>query len=349
MAGRNHRRTQGIVGHIGGFHLPNGTRATPPTQAAPSISGGQLCANQFGGLDGYHIISRYNRLPEKRSAGKTVSVSAWDEIQRLVERVLEAECAGEARGESETERDRLIDLLRPQVHSMMRALTRDQNLVDDLVQETLLHLWCRLPQYNPKIAPFKHWAGRVVINYAYNMLERHTRITCHELRESEWLDPNADEETPSVFEWAASSDPDPYRPNRRAGTAGDDSCLRPRRAERGRVLGLARAGGERLFVSPDCRAAGSQRKLGAPDHAPRTAKGCRRHHLAPYHRERRRNSRCHRTMHAIYRTAHTNRACAPARNFAGGRRSKTSRLATTEPVSAKRALKSLRTCWGAFS
>jgi len=209
MAGRNHRRTQGIVGHIGGFHLPNGTRATPPTQAAPSISGGQLCANQFGGLDGYHIISRYNRLPEKRSAGKTVSVSAWDEIQRLVERVLEAECAGEARGESETERDRLIDLLRPQVHSMMRALTRDQNLVDDLVQETLLHLWCRLPQYNPKIAPFKHWAGRVVINYAYNMLERHTRITRHEVRESEWLEPDADGEATTLSEWTASPDADP--------------------------------------------------------------------------------------------------------------------------------------------
>jgi len=209
MAGRHRMRAQRILWGTGRFHFPNGTSATPPPQAVPSIFGGQLCANQFGGLYGCRIISRYNRLPEKRSAERTVSVSAWDEIQRLVERMLESECAGEARGESEAERDRLIDLLRPQVHSMVRALTRDQSLVDDLVQETLLHLWVRLPQYNPKVAPFKHWAGRVVINYAYNILERYGRIARHEVRESEWLDPNADEETPSAFEWVASSDPDP--------------------------------------------------------------------------------------------------------------------------------------------
>jgi RNA polymerase sigma factor (sigma-70 family) len=209
MAGCNRRYMQGILWHTGGSHLPNRTSATPPMQTVPGVFGGELCANQFGGLGGYHIISRYNRLPAKRSAEKTVSVSAWDEIQRLVERVLEAECAGETGGESEAERDRLIDLLRPQVRYMMSTLTRDQSLVDDLVQETLLHLWGRLPQYNPKIAPFKHWAGRVVINYAYNMLERHTRITRHEVRESEWLEPDADGEMPSAFEWVASSDPDP--------------------------------------------------------------------------------------------------------------------------------------------
>ena len=138
-----------------------------------------------------------------------MSASAWDEIQLAVERVLEAECSGDGGHALEATRDRLIDLLRPQIRAMLRALTRDHHLVEDLVQEALLHLWAKLPQYSPKIAPFKHWAGRVVINYAYNMLERHMRITRHEVRESEWLAPDADEETPSASEWAASSDPDP--------------------------------------------------------------------------------------------------------------------------------------------
>jgi RNA polymerase sigma factor (sigma-70 family) len=209
MAGRNPRRTQGILWHTRGLCLRNQTNRMSPTQAAMSVFYGRLCAKQFGDSDAYGTISRYNRPLRKQRGEKAVGVDTWAEIQHLVERVLESECAGEARGESETERDRLIDLLRPQVHSMMRALTRDQNLVDDLVQETLLHLWSRLPQYNPKIAPFKHWAGRVVINYAYNMLERHTRITRHEVRESEWLEPDADGEMPSAFEWVASSDPDP--------------------------------------------------------------------------------------------------------------------------------------------
>jgi len=170
---------------------------------------GRLCAKKSGSSSTYGTISRYNGSSRKAQVERAVSANAWDEIQLVVERVLEAEYASDGGHELEATRDRLIDLLRPQVRAMLRALTRDHHLVEDLVQEALLHLWAKLPQYNPKIAPFKHWAGRVVINYAYNMLERHTRITRHEVRESEWLSADTDEETPTLLESAATPDPDP--------------------------------------------------------------------------------------------------------------------------------------------
>jgi RNA polymerase sigma factor (sigma-70 family) len=209
MAGRNSRRTQGMLWYTQGLCPRSEATPTHPAQAAVSVLCGRLCTKKSGGSSTYGTISRYNGSAGEAQAERAVSANAWDEIQLVVERVLEAECAGDGGHELEAIRDRLIDLLRPQIRAMLRALTRDHHLVEDLVQEALLHLWAKIPQYNPKIAPFKHWAGRVVINYAYNMLERHMRITRHEVRESEWLAPDADEETPSAFEWAASSDPDP--------------------------------------------------------------------------------------------------------------------------------------------
>jgi RNA polymerase sigma factor (sigma-70 family) len=209
MAGRNLQRTHGTLWHTQGLCLHSEAIPTLPAQAAVRALWGRLGTKTSGSASTYGTISRYNGSAGEAQAERAVSANAWDEIQLVVERVLEAECAGDGGHELEAIRDRLIDLLRPQIRAMLRALTRDHHLVEDLVQEALLHLWAKIPQYNPKIAPFKHWAGRVVINYAYNMLERHLRITRHEVRESEWLPPDADEETPSPSEWAASSDPDP--------------------------------------------------------------------------------------------------------------------------------------------
>lgn len=138
-----------------------------------------------------------------------MSLESWDEIQQLVEKIRESACCDEEQAGLEALYTRLFDLLRPQVRSMMRTLTRDQSLVDDLTQDVLVRLWKALPHYNPKIAPFKHWLGRVVINHAYNQLNRHNRIARHEVRESEWFEPDAEDATPTAFEQAAAPDSNP--------------------------------------------------------------------------------------------------------------------------------------------
>ncbi|MCS7208841.1 MAG: sigma-70 family RNA polymerase sigma factor [Fimbriimonadales bacterium] len=138
-----------------------------------------------------------------------MSANEWDTIQSLVEKVLESDCSSGEEIEREQVRNRLFDLLRTPVLRMVRALVSEAHLVDDLAQEALIHLWQKIAHYNPKLAPFKSWASRVVINCTYSALLRHNRITRLEVHESDWTTTEFAEETVSILERAADSAPDP--------------------------------------------------------------------------------------------------------------------------------------------
>ena len=125
MAGRNSRRTQGMLWYTQGLCPRSEATPTHPAQAAVSVLCGRLCTKKSGGSSTYGTISRYNGSAGEAQAERAVSANAWDEIQLVVERVLEAECAGDGGHALEAARDRLIELLRPQIRAMLRALTRD--------------------------------------------------------------------------------------------------------------------------------------------------------------------------------------------------------------------------------
>jgi RNA polymerase sigma factor (sigma-70 family) len=133
----------------------------------------------------------------------------WETIQSLVERALELEYLPEEEIEREQTRDRLFRLLRPQLYQMVRALVRDPHLADDITQDALLRLWHRLTLYNPKRAPFRVWASRVVINLTYNAIRGYNRTAQHEIRDSDWADSDSAEESFSFFETATDAEPDP--------------------------------------------------------------------------------------------------------------------------------------------
>ncbi|MCX7992448.1 MAG: RNA polymerase sigma factor [Fimbriimonadales bacterium] len=138
-----------------------------------------------------------------------MNTSEWDYIQSLVERALEEDFLYEEEIEREQLRSRLFDLLRPHIHRMVRSLIPDANLAEDITQDALLHLWVKLPVYNPKLAPFKAWVSRVVINLTYNAIRSQGRISRHERLEAEWSTPDLSEEPLSVFDRAADPAPDP--------------------------------------------------------------------------------------------------------------------------------------------
>lgn len=152
-------------------------------------------------------FSRYNY--ETNSAERKVDANEWKSIQSLVERVLELEWAQGEETERERVRDRLFDALRLPVHRMIRSMVADSHLADDITQDALLHLWGKLRSYNPKLASFKAWASRVVINFTYNAVRDHKRATRQEVRESDGMMPDFAEEPLSVFEQAADPAPDP--------------------------------------------------------------------------------------------------------------------------------------------
>lgn len=150
---------------------------------------------------------RYNRT--SNLARDTVNTKAWETIQLLVERALELEYLPEEEIEREQTRDRLFSLLRPQVYQMVRAMVRDPHLADDIAQDALLKLWNRLTLYNPKRAPFRVWASRVVINLTYNAIRSYNRTAQNEILESDWANPDSAEEPLSFFETASHTEPDP--------------------------------------------------------------------------------------------------------------------------------------------
>ncbi|MCX7925701.1 MAG: sigma-70 family RNA polymerase sigma factor [Fimbriimonadales bacterium] len=138
-----------------------------------------------------------------------MSATSWEMIQSLVERAMEMECLQGEEMERERVRDRLFSALRPQVHHMIRAMVADSHLVEDITQDALLHLWHWLRSYNPKLAPFRAWASRVVINFTYNAVRNYHRAVRHEVRESDWKIPDLAEEPLPAFEHAADPAPDP--------------------------------------------------------------------------------------------------------------------------------------------
>ncbi|MCS7190558.1 MAG: sigma-70 family RNA polymerase sigma factor [Fimbriimonadales bacterium] len=149
---------------------------------------------------------RYNR---SNKAEQAVSACDWENIQSFVERALEARGSAAEEIEREQIRDRLIDSLRPLIARMVRTLVADAHLVDDITQEVLLHLSEKLPYYNPKLAPFRSWASRVVINFTYNALLRYQRPRRYEVRESDCTQADPLEEPLSVLEQTADWAPDP--------------------------------------------------------------------------------------------------------------------------------------------
>lgn len=151
--------------------------------------------------------SRYNR--KSKFVRSKVNTREWETIQSLVERVLELECLPEEEMEREQIRDRLFSLLRPQLYPMVRALVRDPHMADDITQDALLRLWHRLTLYDPKQAPFRAWASRVVINLTYNAVRGYNRTTHHEIRESDWARQDSVEEPLSFLETAPDTEPDP--------------------------------------------------------------------------------------------------------------------------------------------
>lgn len=152
-------------------------------------------------------FSRYNK--HDKFTEKIVGTGDWEKIQSLVEKALELEFSCGEEIEQEQIRDRLAHLLRPVLARMIRSLAPDPHLVEDLTQDALIHLFQKLLSYNSKLAPFRSWASRVVINFTYNALQRHQRLARHEMRESDWLQTESLEEPASVFEWAADPTPDP--------------------------------------------------------------------------------------------------------------------------------------------
>lgn len=155
-----------------------------------------------------HNLRYNNKKPNHVRA--ELSTREWDALQSLVEKALDLECLTGERIEDERIRDRLFSLLRPQIYQMVRALVRDPHIADDITQDALLRLWHRLTLYNPKIAPFRVWVSRVVINLTYNAIRSHNRTAHYEIRESDWADPASSTEEPfSFFETTASTDPDP--------------------------------------------------------------------------------------------------------------------------------------------
>jgi len=152
-------------------------------------------------------FSRYNR--KSNSARQKVGVNDWEAIQSLVERALELECMPGEEIERERVRNRLFDSLRPQLYRMIRAIVPSADLADDITQDVLLHLWGKLPLYNPKRAPFKAWVSRVVINFTYNAVRSHNQAIRHEVYESNWATPDFAEDSLSFYESAADPTPDP--------------------------------------------------------------------------------------------------------------------------------------------
>lgn len=151
--------------------------------------------------------SRYNSA-SKIAIGK-MNPREWETIQSLVERALELESLPEEELAWKPIRDRLFRLLRPQLYQMVRALVRDPHAAEDITQDALLKIWHRLTLYNPKLAPFRVWVSRVVINLTYNAIRGYNRTAQHEIRESDLANPDCVEEPLSFFDTATNTDPDP--------------------------------------------------------------------------------------------------------------------------------------------
>ncbi|GIV05575.1 MAG: hypothetical protein KatS3mg016_1150 [Fimbriimonadales bacterium] len=158
-------------------------------------------------MHNFSCDSRYNR--KSKGVRNQLDTKEWETIQSLVERALELEYLPEEEIDREQTRDRLFRLLRPQLYQMVRALVHDPHLADDITQDALLKLWHRLTLYNPKRAPFRVWVSRVVINLTYNAIRGYNRTAQHEIRESDWSNPDSAEEPFSFFETATDTEPDP--------------------------------------------------------------------------------------------------------------------------------------------
>lgn len=152
-------------------------------------------------------FSRYNRT--SNFTGYKVGASDWERIQSLVESVLELEGVHGEETERERVRERLFDMLRPQLYRMIRALVPSADLAEDITQDAILHLWARLSIYDPKLAPFRAWVSRVVINFTYNAVRSHNKMMRHELHESDLVAPDLAEDSPPFLESATDPAPDP--------------------------------------------------------------------------------------------------------------------------------------------
>ncbi len=179
----------------------------PSTSPDAAMERSKACVAPLAGKSDSTKFSRYNE--KSNPAERKVGVNDWEIIQSLVERALELERLHGEEMERERVRDRLFDSLRPQLHRVIRAMVSSADLADDITQEALLHLWGRLTVYNPKLAPFKAWVSRVVINFTYNATRSYNTMVRHETSESDWMSPDLAEDSFSFFERAADPAPDP--------------------------------------------------------------------------------------------------------------------------------------------
>jgi RNA polymerase sigma factor (sigma-70 family) len=137
----------------------------------------------------------------------------WQSIQVLVEQVQDcqqqaAQGLDGAAERLELAQDRLVEQLRPQLHTMIRRMVRDTDLAQDILQGVLLLVLRKLGNYDRCRAPFRHWVARVVIHEVYKHLRR--RAQCPEVPEAELLDPEGvDDETLSPLESAPDPAPTP--------------------------------------------------------------------------------------------------------------------------------------------
>lgn len=271
--------------------------------------------------------SRYNSA-SKTAIGKR-NPREWETIQSLVERALELESLPEEELAWEPIRDRLFRLLRPQLYQMVRALVRDPHAAEDITQGALLKIWHRLTLYNPKLAPFRVWVSRVVINLTYNAIRGYNRTAQHEIRESDLANPDCVEEPLSFFDTATNTDPDPSEQvSDRERLELILTCAREVLSADEYLVWWEQMMNGSSYQEIAGLLVGKKRGLGTPDDAARPPETCSGNHSASQDPERRGNPASDYALSAIGRTAERGGTRGFARRTAPSRGAETARLAT---------------------
>jgi len=88
--------------------------------------------------------------------------------------------------------EQLVKKYQSRIFAMARRYAREENEVEDIVQEIFIKAFQKLQSYRSE-APFEHWLMRLAIRTCYDSLRAHQRnreLSCSDLSEpeSDWLE-----------------------------------------------------------------------------------------------------------------------------------------------------------------
>jgi len=163
-----------------GYALPSRSWWSVPGRATQGVryrSGGlRVDGSRHGWYSSRGTLERITRMLERHRPGAGVAPGHEDHPSRLPELLQRA-----GRGDSAAY-ERLYDLVAPRLFGLILRIVGDRAMAEDVLQETMLRVWCRASSYDSTLADPMVWLLLIARGKSVDALRRRESASAVALR-----------------------------------------------------------------------------------------------------------------------------------------------------------------------